>query len=83
MAKKEPTAKNSKQIRITRDLLARALTYHCPRYTHGGGNGAPPWACDNMDGTYSNCCGPAQLCSQVFDIFRTMAKIHNGEINVP
>ena len=73
---------NNKGVRITRELLAKALTWHCPRYTKQGGHGAPPHACDNFDGTYDCCKGPSQLCSQVFDIFHTMAKIQNGEIDV-
>lgn len=65
-------------VKITRQLLTDALVWNCPRYTRQGAFSC----CDNLDGTYSNCVGKAGTCSQVFDIFRTMVKIKNGEIEV-
>ena len=44
-------------IRITRDLLAKALTWHCPYYTRDG----IASRCDTGDGHPTNCQGPAQL----------------------
>ena len=70
--------KIASSVRITRQLLIDALVWHCPRYTREGVCSR----CDNLDGTFSNCVGKAGQCSQVFDIFRTMVKIQNGEIEV-
>ncbi len=65
-----------KRTRITRQLLTDALVYNCPRYYHNGFASC----CENMDGTYSNCV--KDHCSQVSDIFRTMQKIADGEVEV-
>jgi hypothetical protein len=64
-------------IKITKDLLAKALTWHCPYYTRDGVSSY----CLQGD-RRTNCCGTAMLCTQVTDIFQTMAKIQNGEIEV-
>ena len=64
-------------VKITRDLLAKALTWHCPFYTRDG-----IASCCNQGGRRTNCGGPAQLCTQVTDIFVTMKKIAEGEIEV-
>lgn len=74
MAKKA----NNNGVRITRDLLAKALTWTCPYYIHDGAFSH----CDTGDGHPTNCGGPAQLCTRVTDIFQTMVKIQNGEIEV-
>lgn len=71
MAKAKP-----KHTKISRSLLVDALVWNCPRYYHNGFSSC----CDNMDGTYSNCV--KDKCSQVSDIFKTMAKIDAGEIEV-
>jgi hypothetical protein len=63
-------------VKITRQRLTDALVWNCPRYTRNGFASC----CDNLDGTYSNCV--KDQCSQVFDIFKTMAKIAAGEIEV-
>ena len=76
------TAPKSQQVKITRDLLTRALVWNCPRYTRLGGHGEPSHACSNFDGTFTNCPGAAGLCTQVTDIFKTMVRIKNGEIDV-
>lgn len=65
-----------KRTKISRQLLVDALVWNCPMCTR---NGFVSY-CDNMDGTYSNCV--KDRCSQVFDIFKTMAKIDAGEIEV-
>ena len=64
-------------VKITRDLLAKALTWHCPWYTRDG-----IASCCNQGGRRTNCGGPAQLCTHVTDIFVTMKKIAEGEIEV-
>ena len=66
----------SKAVKITRQRLIDALVWNCPRYTREGAFSA----CDNFDGTRSNCV--KELCSQVSDIFKTMAKIEKNEIIV-
>ena len=71
-----------KAVKITRDLLTKAIVYNCPRYTRNGGVGVPPHACADLDGGFTNCPGVAGLCSQVGDIFKTMVRIKNGEIDV-
>lgn len=63
-------------VKITRQRLIDALVWNCPRYTRNGFASC----CDNLDGTYSNCV--KDKCSQVFDIFKTIAKIGAGEIEV-
>ena len=68
--------KTNGAVKITRQRLIDALVWNCPRYTREGVCSA----CDNLDGTRSNCV--KEHCSQVFDIFKTMAKIGNGEIVV-
>lgn len=68
--------KKPRRTKISRQLLTDALVWNCPRYTKQGAFSA----CDNLDGTYSNCV--KDKCSQVFDIFKTMARIDNGEIEV-
>ena len=65
-----------KRTKISRQLLVDALVWNCPRYTRSGAFSA----CNHFDGTYSNCV--KDKCSQVFDIFKTMAKIDAGEIEV-
>ena len=65
-----------KRTKISRQLLVDALAWNCPRYTRNGFASC----CDNLDGTYCNCV--KDKCSQVFDIFKTMAKIDAGEIEV-
>lgn len=62
--------------KITRQLLIDALVWNCPFYTKDGALSR----CANLDGTYSNCV--KGQCSQVSDIFSTMVKIQNGEIEV-
>ena len=66
------------KVKITRDLLAKALTWHCPYYTRQGFASC----CDTGDGHPTNCSGPAQLCTRVTDIFKTMTLIQKGEIEV-
>lgn len=63
-------------IKITRQLLTDALVWNCPQYTRDGALSR----CNNLDGTYSNCV--KGQCSRVSDIFSTMVKIKNGEIEV-
>ena len=77
-------AKQTRQtaVKITRDLLTKAIVYNCPRYNRNGGVGVPPHACADLDGGFTNCPGAAGLCSQVGDIFKTMVRIKNGEIDV-
>ena len=71
--------RTSKQgVRITRELLAKALTWHCPFYTRDG----VASRCDDGDGHPTNCGGAAMLCTRITDVFRTMVKIQNGEIEV-
>ena len=70
------------RVKITRDLLTKALVWECPRYTRGGGTKTPPHACSSFDGTFTNCPGSAGLCAQVTDVFRTMVRISKGEIDV-
>lgn len=70
------TQTKPKRTKISRQLLVDALVWNCPRYTRQGAFSA----CDHFDGTYSNCV--KDKCSQVFDIFKTMVKIDNGEIEV-
>ena len=65
-----------KRTKISRRLLIDALVWNCPRYTRSGAFST----CDQLDGTFSNCV--KDQCSQVFDIFRTMVRIDNGEIEV-
>ena len=65
-----------KRTKISRQLLVDALVWNCPRYARDGFASC----CNNLDGTYSNCV--KDKCSQVFDIFQTMAKIDAGEIEV-
>jgi hypothetical protein len=76
MAKKG-SASGAAKVKITRDLLAKALTYHCPFYTREG-----VFSCCNQGGRRTNCGGAAMLCTHVTDIFRTMAKIAKGELEV-
>ena len=64
-------------VKITRDLLAKALTWHCPYYSRDG-----IASCCNQGGRRTNCGGPAQLCTHVTDIFHTMNAIAAGEIEV-
>ena len=77
MAKRKG-ASNGPKVKITRELLAKALTWHCPFYTRDGVFSR----CDTGDGHPTNCSGPAQLCTHVTDIFQTMVKIEKGEITV-
>lgn len=70
--------KTSAHARITRQLLTDALVYNCPRYTRDGFASR----CSNLDGTFSNCTGKSGGCSYVSDIFQTMQKIADGEIEV-
>ena len=65
-------------VKITRDLLAKALTWNCPYYSRDG----VASCCTQGGKPYTNCQGPAQLCTQVTDIFVTMKKIAEGEIEV-
>lgn len=64
--------------KITRQLLIDALVWNCPLYKKDG----VVSRCYNLDGTYSNCVGKSSQCSQVSDIFSTMVKIKNEEIEV-
>lgn len=64
------------KTKISKRLLIDALVWHCPRYSREG----PCSCCIDSDGTRSNCV--KERCSQVFDIFRTMVKIDEGEIYV-
>ena len=64
-------------VKITKDLLAKALTWHCPFYTRDGIS-----SCCDQGGRRTNCGGAAMLCTHVTDIFHTMVKIKNGEIEV-
>lgn len=66
----------TKTIKITRQLLIDALVWNCPLYKKDGALSR----CNNLDGTYSNCV--KGQCSRVSDIFSTMVKIKNGEIEV-
>jgi hypothetical protein len=70
------TTAKPKRTKISRKLLVDALVWNCPFYTRDGFVSR----CNNMDGTYSNCV--KDQCSQVNDIFKTMAKIDAGEIEV-
>ena len=74
--------KTQNRVKITRPLLTKALVWLCPRFTRQGSKGEPAWACSNFDGTFSNCVGLCEQCSQVMDVYQTMAKIGNGEIEV-
>lgn len=65
-----------KRTKLSKDLLVKALVWNCPHYSREGAFSC----CIHFDGTRSNCVHAT--CSQVFDIFRTMAKIDNGEIEV-
>jgi len=76
MAKKANVSGAAK-VKITRDLLAKALTYHCPFYTREG-----VFSSCCQGGRRTNCGGVAMLCTHVTDIFRTMTQIANGEIEV-
>ena len=73
---------NSPRVKITRDLIVKALVWHCPRYTRQGSKGEPSHSCSNFDGTFTNCPGTVGLCSLVGDFFKTMVQIRNGEIDV-
>ena len=75
MAKK--SASNGPKVKITRELLAKALTWHCPWYTREG-----VFSCCDMGGRRTNCGGAAMLCTHVTDIFKTMKQIADGEIEV-
>ena len=64
------------KTKISKKLLIDALVWNCPRYSREG----PCSCCIDLDGTRSNCV--KDQCSQVFDIFKTMVKIDEGEIYV-
>ena len=70
------TTPKPKRTKISRSLLVDALVWNCPMYIRDGCSSR----CNNLDGTYSNCV--KDKCSQVSDIFKTMAKIDAGEIEV-
>lgn len=68
-------ADNNKRIRITKDLIIKALAYDCP------------WRADSgafvhcSYGSRSSNCKPS-LCTHCTDIFRTMRKIVDEEIDI-
>lgn len=65
-----------KRVLLKRGLLIDALVWNCPRYTREGVLSC----CLHLDGTRTNC--NKELCSRVFDIFKTMTQIENKEIIV-
>ena len=66
-----------KILHIKIDVLIDAIVWNCPRYSR---DGFASCCVSLTDGSRSNCV--RERCSQVFDIFRTMARIENGEIIV-
>lgn len=66
-----------KRLQIKRDVLIDALVWNCPRYSR---DGFASCCVSLTDGSRSNCT--KERCSRVFDIFRSMARIENGEIIV-
>lgn len=71
------TIATKKRVLLKRDVLIDALVWNCPRYSR---DGVASCCVSLVDGSQSNCV--KELCSHVFDIFKTMAQIENKEIIV-